>query len=158
MMISYSTAAPEAAGPVADPFEIHNLASDPKRVEKMPEMREVLDAWIEMCDDPLDMPEDELVRTRVYPPEGEQPTTARPTVRLEPVGARTCKLTVTCETEGAAIGFRRKRAAASEPNAAKDNTAWTIYNGPTNINAAGPVEVIAHRIGFQPGPPVVVEM
>jgi len=90
--------------------------------------------------------EDELVRTRVYPPEGKQPTTARPTVRLEPVGARTCKLTVTCETEGAAIGFRRKRAAASEPNAAKDNTAWTIYNGPTNINAAGPVEVIAHRI------------
>ena len=78
MMISYSTAAPEAAGPVADPFEIHNLAFDPKRVEKMSEMREVLDAWIEMCDDPLDMPEDELVRTRVYPPEGEQRTTAPP--------------------------------------------------------------------------------
>jgi len=141
----------------ADPFEIHNLASNPECFEKMSEMRAALDAWIEMCDDPLDIPEDELVRTRVYPPEGKQPTTATPTVRLDPAAAGRMKLTIACETEGASIGFRVKRAGAAEANAQKDRAPWTIYDGPASIEAAGPVEVIAHRIGFKPSPRVVVE-
>ncbi|MBN2131972.1 MAG: sulfatase [Sedimentisphaerales bacterium] len=142
----------------ADPFEIHNLASDPKYAEKMSDMRKALDAWVEMCDDPLDMPEDELVRTRVYPPQGRQPATATPTIRLDPVGERTYRLTVACETEGASIGFRTKRAGAAETNAQKDKGPWTIYDGPTSIRAVGPVEVVAHRIGFKPSPPVVAQL
>ncbi|UCD50502.1 MAG: sulfatase, partial [Phycisphaerales bacterium] len=47
----------------ADPFEIHNLASEPRHYARMAQMRQALDAWIIECHDPLDMPEDELVRT-----------------------------------------------------------------------------------------------
>ncbi|UCE48430.1 MAG: sulfatase, partial [Phycisphaerales bacterium] len=90
----------------ADLFEIHNLASDPRYFAKMSEMRVALNAWIVKCNDPLDMPEDELVRTRVYPPDGQQLTTATPTVRLDPVAKGRIKLTIACATEGASIGFR----------------------------------------------------
>ncbi len=130
-----------------DPFEIHNLASDPQYFETMSEMRQALDAWIEMCDDPLDMPEDELVRTRVYPPDGEQPTTASPTIRVERASQGKVRLTINCPTEGASIGFRVK---------GDDSDRWRVYDGPVELEATGEIEVVAHRIGYKPGEWVVV--
>ena len=131
----------------ADPFEIHNLASDPRYFETMSEMRQALDAWIEMCDDPLDMPEDALVRKRVYPPDGEKPTTASPTVRVERSSRGKVRLMIDCPTEGASIGFRVKD---------DNNNPWRVYDGPVELEATGEIEVVAHRIGYKPIERVVV--
>lgn len=137
----------------ADPFEIHNLASEPRHFARMAQMRQALDAWIAECNDPLDMPEDELVRTRVYPPDGRQPTTARPTVRVDPVTGGKVRLTITCATPGASIGYRIRPARDED-----SRKPWTIYNGPVEIPSTGPIEVIAHRIGFKPSPRIEVQL
>jgi len=132
----------------ADPFEIRNLASNPKYFERMSEMRAALDTWIAECDDPLDMPEDKLVNTRVYPPDGQQPITATPSVRLDPVDGGRSILTITCKTEGASIGFRVRT--NTTKRSSEDRRPWIIYNGPVQIDAKCMIEAIAHRIGFKP--------
>ena len=132
-----------------DPFEIHNLASNPKYFERMSRMREALKDWIDECNDPLNMPEDLLVRTRVYPTDGRQPTTATPTVKLDPVDGGKSRLTITCKTEGASIGFRIHKRSSE-----KDRRSWIIYNGPVQVDRNCVIEVVAHRIGFKPSPRV----
>jgi len=139
----------------ADPFEIDNLAGDPRYLARMSEMRRALDAWIAACNDPLDMPEDELVRTRLYRPNGEQPTTATPRVRLDPAPGGRATLTITCDTEGASIGYRVQE---TKSNRADSRDPWTIYAGPTEVQATGAVEVVAHRIGFKPSRRVVTAL
>jgi arylsulfatase A-like enzyme len=140
----------------ADPFEIRNLASSPKYSEKISETRTALDAWIAECDDPLDMPEDKLVRTRVYPPDGQKPTTATPSVRFDPVDGGRSNLTITCKTEGASIGFR-VRTNARKRSSEEDRRPWIIYNGPVQVDAGCMIEAIAHRIGFKPSPRVTAQ-
>ncbi len=135
-----------------DPDEINNLATDPSLSQKMSEMRVALETWTAMCDDPLDTPEEELVRTRVYPPDGRQPTTSTPTVTLESVPGGRIRLTISCGTHGASIGYRVKRSnrldAGEHP--------WTIYAGSVELEMSGAIEVVAHRIGFKPSPIVEV--
>jgi hypothetical protein len=141
----------------ADPFEIHNLASYPRHFAKISKMRQALNAWIAECNDPLDMPEDELVRSRVYPPDGQQPTTATPEVRLDRVAKGRIKLGITCSTEGASIGFRFKRSNGPKPSSEDSRGPWTIYDRPLEVEATGAIEVVAHRIGFKPSQRVMVQ-
>ena len=138
-----------------DPSEIHNLVYNPEYFEKMSEMRTALDAWIAECDDPLNMPEDQLVRTRVYPPDGRQPTTATASVKLDPIGGKS-KLSITCKTEGASIGFRL-RANERKQSSDTDSNSWIIYNGPVQVDATCMIEIVAHRIGFKPSLRVSVQ-
>jgi len=139
-----------------DPFEIHNLACDPRHFAKMSEMRAALNAWIAECDDPLDIPEDKLVRTRVYPPDGQRPITATPSVRLVPVDGGRSSLTITCKTEGASIGFRL-RTNARKSSSEEDHRPWIIYTGAVQVDERCRIEVIAHRIGFKPSQRVEVQ-
>jgi len=141
---------------LTDPFEIHNLASDPNHFSQMAQMRRALQEWIELCRDPLNMPEDELVRTRVYPPDGQQPTTMDPNVKLEPLPKLKARLTITCATEGASIGFRSKSIKGKKPSGS-GKMPWTVYNGPVVVEATAPIEVVAHRIGFKPSKRVEVK-
>lgn len=141
---------------LTDPFEIHNLASDPHHFARIDQMRKALQDWIDICRDPLDMPEDELVRTRVYPPDGQQPTTMEPKIRLEPLSNGKARLTITCATEGASIGFRLKSTKGKKPNG-PERIPWTIYQGPVEVQVDVSIEVIAHRIGFKPSKRVEVQ-
>ncbi len=135
-----------------DPDEVRNLAADPAHFQRMSEMRTALDAWTTMCNDPLDTPEHELVRTHVYPPDGVQPTTATPMVTLEPTRGGRLLLTIECATDGAAIGYRTKRGDGQE----SDRRPWSIYTGPVELDAGGLLEVFAHRIGYKPSSTVEV--
>ena len=129
-----------------DPFEINNLASDSKYAGKIAEMGEALEAWVSECDDPLEMSEFELVQERVYPPEGKQPGTAKPVVKITSLGGKRIKVGIACETEGATIGYRLLKANGKVANG---DAAWSVYDGSVEIEAAGAIEVIAHRIGFK---------
>jgi hypothetical protein len=118
-------------------------------------MRTALDNWIVECNDPLEMPEDKLFRTRVYPPDGQQPTTAKPSVRLDPTGDGKSTLTITCKTEGASIGFRMRT--NTMKRSSENRRPWSIYNDPLRVDANCTIEAVAHRIGFKPSPRVTIK-
>ncbi len=126
-----------------DPDEVHNLAADPQHKEKLQELRSALSAWITEINDPLATPEMEVLRTRVWPPEGEQPVTANPEIlvteeAVNSAGKQQVRVTIKCETDGASIGYRLD-----------GEGAWMIYTEPIDTVAAQ-IEVQAHRIGWKP--------
>lgn len=127
----------------ADPWEVHNLASDPAHLERLAGLRAELEAWIEDTGDlGFVLPETVLVREHLWPPYGVQPTTATPELLLEPAG-ETFRLSVSCATPGASIGYRWIDAEEEPPRR------WELYPGPFELPATpGAVQVRAHRIGF----------
>jgi N-sulfoglucosamine sulfohydrolase len=80
----------------------------------------------------LVQPEARMVREKLFPPDGNQPATAAPSAKID--GG---KLTVTCETDGASIGYRKP----GEPS-------WKVYTAPVEL-PPGEYEVVAHRIGYE---------
>jgi N-sulfoglucosamine sulfohydrolase len=97
-----------------------------------------LDQWIEVTNDPLAMDEIEVIKTRVWPTDGEQPTTADPELNIRPIGRGASVITITCPTEGASIGYREKK-----------DSPWKIYTKPFATDARE-VEISAHRLGWKP--------
>ena len=61
----------------ADPDEVYNLADDPQHRATIERLRTALEEWVERIDDPLATDELEVLRTRVWPPDGKQRTTAQ---------------------------------------------------------------------------------
>lgn len=122
----------------ADPEQICNLASDPKLADKLGQMRLALDQWIARIDDPLATPEVEVLRTRVWPPDGMQPVTAAPSISVHKLSAGKHRLAIECATAGASIGYRFSR-----------DHAWMVYNGPFETTSSQ-VQVNAHRLGWKP--------
>jgi len=132
-----------------DPWEVNNLIDDPAHAERIASMRQTLDAWIEDTGDlGFVLPETVLVREHLWPPDGEQPTTARPVVDYEIIqqgGGMFYRFELSCETQGASIAYRlgtSRRAMGP----------WQVYTGGA-IDTPGDVrflEVNAHRIGYKP--------
>ena len=121
----------------ADPDEVHNLASDAAHFEKLSELREALETWVDRIDDPLAMDEIEVVKTRVWPPSGEQPTTAEPAVEVT-AGPDGPVVTIDCATDGASLGY-----------CTGEKGPWTIYTEPFTTDARE-LRVVAHRLGWKP--------
>lgn len=122
----------------ADPDETRNLAGDPDHLDKLQELRAALEAWVAEIDDPLDTDEIEVLKTRVWPPDGKQPTTAEPRIDIQPAGNGSYRVTVECSTKGASIGYRVGK-----------GEAWNIYDGSFETSA-GSLQVVSHRIGWKP--------
>ena len=122
----------------ADPDEVDNLASDPRYNDKLSELRLALEEWIAETNDPLAMPEPEVIRTRLWPPHGKQPVTKQPQVHAEPAGGKSHRVTISCKTPGASIGYRTK-----------DKGPWTVYRKPFETTVSS-LEVVTHRIGWKP--------
>jgi len=125
---------------VADPHEVANLIDDPAHRTRIDEMRTRLDAWMDRTGD-LGLIADEgaMVRDRLWNGASRKPRTAAamPTVESRTEGRAA---TITCPTPGASLGFRRH-----------GEKAWTPVTGPVPIGDAGEViELLAHRIGFEP--------
>lgn len=133
---------------VNDPHQVHNLAAIPCYEVNLRHMRFALEKWIAENNDPLTLSEFELVRKHVYPPDGQQPTTATPSVRIIQGDDGNRMLEVQCETPGASIGYRLK---------AEGKTPWAIYTGLIEVANPGTYEVKAHRIGYKPSKTVTVK-
>ncbi len=127
---------------VNDPHNIRNIADDPKHAAKVKELSAALDGWLKLTNDPLDTPETELLKTRVWPPDGKQPTTATPKARVAEVIVSMYRryVVVECDTPGASIGYRF---GSKGP--------WRVYTGPFELKHGikGKVQVVAHRIGYK---------
>lgn len=122
----------------ADPDEVRNLAKEPRYERHLVRLRSALDEWLETIDDPLATDEIEVLKTRVWPPSGVQPTTAQPEVRFERGDDGKARVTIACITNGACLGYRIGK---QEP--------WQVYTGPFDTDAAS-IEAVAHRVGWKP--------
>ena len=133
-MVSDRKPAEEFYDTAKDPHETNNLIDDPAHATRIAEMRDALDRWQKETKDlgPI-KPETKLVHDVLWPPSGEQPRTATP---IPTRSGQT--LTITCDTEGASIGYRQRGGGA-----------WQVYTGPVQIDPSAAYEIVAHRIGYK---------
>jgi hypothetical protein len=135
-----------------DPHQVHNLLADPNPDPELKlriqDMRNALDRWTRDTRDlGLIQPESKMVRQVLWPPDGDQPVTAAP----HPVISAGV-LSITCETEGASIGYRK----ILPGDAGAAAGAWKVYTSPVELEPGASYEAIAHRIGHRRSPIVQV--
>ena len=121
-----------------DPHELNNLVDDPAYNEKLEELRAEMDRWIEDIGDQPNLPERELI-SQLWGGKDMQPVTDEPTIT-----ASDGRITITCSTEGASIGYK------IIDNDGKIPKAWTVYQEPFATPKGTILLVQAHRIGFKP--------
>ena len=120
----------------ADPHELNNLAEDPQFSKILSQLRGECTIWMHKISDMGHIPEQELINT--FWPDKIQPLTANPVLNVE-----NGELQITCQTEGASIGYKRLQDL-------KEGLGWQIYTAPIGVDQEEPILVIAHRIGFAP--------
>ena len=121
----------------SDPHELRNLAKEPNFEKKLIELRKECDRWIQDIDDKGFMLETDLIET--FWPDKKQPKTAEPIITIIDG-----MLHITCETDGAVIGYRYR------PSDIKPHLGWRPYTKPFKVDGKQEVELISHRIGFLP--------
>ena len=121
----------------SDPHELRNLAKEPNFEKKLIELRKECDRWIQNTNDKGFMQETDLIET--FWPDKKQPKTAEPIITIIDG-----MLHITCETDGAVIGYRYR------PSDIKPHLGWRPYTKPFKVDGKQEVELISHRIGFLP--------
>ena len=121
----------------SDPHELRNLAREPNFEKKLIELRKECDRWIQNTNDKGFMLETDLIET--FWPNKKQPKTADPLITIIDG-----MLHITCETDGAVIGYRYR------PSDIKPHLGWRPYTKPFKVDGKQEVELISHRIGFLP--------
>jgi arylsulfatase A-like enzyme len=124
-----------------DPYELNNLAADPKYKKLLEAYRKVYNSWIAEVGDRSEIPEKEMIK-QMWNGGHTQPVTATPQYAVTPNG-----IIISCATPGASIGYKIN--STEEP----DNTAnWKIYsNTPIMLKAGDSIIIRAERIGYKPG-------
>ena len=120
-----------------DPYELENLAGDPKYSEKMQELRRELDSWLSEFNDLGFMPEAQLIKE--FWPDGVQPATKAPTIVHENGEVR-----IYSDTAGANIAFQ----IISLQEVISDR--WQVYTRPLKLQSTDRLVAVAHRIGYLP--------
>lgn len=134
-IVSETKGAEELYATPADPHEITNLIDAEGSAELAAALGAALDDWIESTGDLGLMPEGEMVRTRLWPPAGEQPKTADPILNYDESG----HASISCETPGASIGYR-----------VSGEKSWEILTPSSKLKSGLKLEAFAHRIGYVP--------
>ncbi len=121
-----------------DPHNLNNLADDPQYADKLAELRQANEEWVTSINDTGLKPEQELF-AELWP-DGTQPKTADPVLTTNDN-----KITISCENEGASIGFQWLDS-GEEPG-----ESWKIYTVPIESIEGKEIVVVSHRIGYLPG-------
>ena len=116
----------------ADPHEVADLSKSEEHQEILARMRSANEDFLGSFEDLGIMDERDLLK-RIWP-NGSQPKTANPIAEIA-----NGILNISCETEGASIGYR--------PVNSDSETPWIIYTGPVDVDG-GELEVVAHRLGY----------
>jgi len=124
---------------VADPYELNNLANDPKYKDKLIALRTEMDRWLNDVGDQPNLPESELIN-KLWEGKEKQPKTINPVISISEN-----KISINTETEGASIGYKIISGNGVAPKS------WSVYNSPLNdIKKGSRLLIQAHRIGFKP--------
>ena len=116
----------------ADRHEIHNLASDPKFLEKLTELRNAHDSWTNKHGDLNRLTDHDLIKV-LWPPDGVQPVTSEPQIEIK---AGTIHLA--CHTPGSSIAYRLD-----------GKGRWLLYSKPITTNGKT-IEAQSIRLGYKP--------
>ncbi|MEM8524366.1 MAG: sulfatase [Bacteroidota bacterium] len=116
----------------SDPHEIKNLAGDLAHHNKLLELRKAHEDWTEKYGDLGRISEEELIG-KLWPPNGNQPTTENPEINLQGL-----QIELTCATEGASIAYRLNK-----------NGRWLLYTEPFSVKGVRQVESKAIRLGWK---------
>jgi len=120
---------------VADPWQLHDLSSDPAHAGALRRMREAFAHWQRQVPDLGAIPEKELVR-QMWAGADQPPVTA------DPVIARSHRrVRISCPTPGATIAYRITTTGQASP------TRWLVYSRPVACPPGRRLEAVAHRIG-----------
>ncbi|GAB4037045.1 sulfatase-like hydrolase/transferase [Spirosoma gilvum] len=103
-----------------DPYELHNLATDPKHAKKLIELRSVFQNWTNTVGDMATTPERDMIR-QMWNGQDEAPTTATPQVTPAQGGVK-----LSCATNGASIGYRIVKAGADDKPAMHTVQSWDL--------------------------------
>ncbi len=122
---------------LADPHEVNDLAEAPEFQDKLKELRNVNEQFVEAIKDKGLISERALLED-IWPGK-RQPVTVDPTWEINNE-----KLSITCATPGASIGFQ----VSGNPEEWPD--AWEIYGAPIQIRDGVHVRIKADRLGYQP--------
>ena len=147
-----------------DPYEIHNLVSDPAHHGKLLELRSAFNEWTRKYGDMGALPEKEMIK-KMWDGKDGPPATAAADILPAGNGIR-----LTCKTRGASIGYRLVRAGSNDttkmhkiqswdfgfafgrPNGGNQSTApsWKVYGGEIlHLQKGDSLIVNCMRIGFQ---------
>jgi N-sulfoglucosamine sulfohydrolase len=121
-----------------DPHEIDNIAYDPRYQEIKMRLSAQLDNWILAMNDPLAMPEPELLK-RIWPPDGIQPYT-QPVSVTEKAGF----IGMHSDTDGASIAYQLNEKIGGQH--------WLLYTSPIPAISIDSIAATAIRIGFRQSP------
>ncbi len=121
-----------------DPHEVINLAHHDQYQEIRLRLSRELDRWIELTNDPLTLPETELVK-RLWSPDGIQHQTQTITI-TESAGS----LQLQSVTEGASIAYQINETIGGKH--------WLLYTEPIAANSVDSLTGVAIRIGFKQSP------
>lgn len=115
-----------------DPYELHNLATNPQYAGKLKELKTAHEKWLKDYKDWGAIPEMEMVR-QWWGGKDTPPKTAKPNISFEGNIVK-----ITSNTEGASIGYRKSW---------KDS--WTVYQKPFKWQKGDSLYVVAQRIGYE---------
>lgn len=120
-----------------DPHEIHNLAADPRYVDKLAELRAAHEKWKEAYGDLGELTEQELIR-KLWPPDGKQPKTAAPSATIGST-AEGLSVTLNSPSPGASIAYKLP-----------GDKRWRLYAKPIQVSPGTEIVTLAHRLGWKP--------
>ena len=130
-----------------DPYEVNNLASDPRFHDILEKLRDEHLRWKEETRDWGLIPETELIK-KLWPPDGIQPITQEPDIILENLGdSEQLKVIIHCDTEGASIAYMLN-----------DTDRWLLYSEPIHVPGDTRISVQSIRIGYKPSAIVTREL
>ncbi|KPL12247.1 MAG: hypothetical protein AMS26_18410 [Bacteroides sp. SM23_62] len=119
-----------------DPYELHNLASDPGHNGVLEDLRKVLKTWLDEIDDlGVKYPAEKELMFSLWP-DGVQPVTQVPEIRH-----RDGMVELACGTEGSSMVYQVNQAGYRPDH-------WFLYAEPFRAGSGDTITAIAHRIGF----------
>jgi len=122
-----------------DPYEVNNLASDPRSHDILERLRDEHLKWKEETKDWGLIPETELIK-ELWPPDGIQPGTADPEFNIkENTESGMLLVSLSCSTPGSSIAYMLD-----------DSEHWLLYSKPFEVSNEVRVSAQAIRIGYKP--------
>ena len=130
----------------SDPYEVHNLAGDPKYEDVLQRMRNVLLRWMKDTGDVGLIPEPDFDEMKC--PGGTYQKTAEPGFVLGPkvptdntTSDRPYTVAINCRTPGASIAYRT--------DGRRSRAGWKLYSEPIVLNFNQTVLAKCCRLGFK---------
>lgn len=119
-----------------DPYELHNIASDPEYADVLKELRNVHEEWMKEIKDPGPIQEKELVESMW--PGMVQPVTENPEISID-----NGWVSIECSTPGSSIAYQVNGRGYNEKHS-------FLYTLPFEIKDGDFVTAQAFRIGYKP--------